>query len=1069
MTDLSAVVHEGVEGKVHDGVVHYSIGVTLNAGAEDETQWLVDRRFNDFIKLNSALKTDGRLSAALSESGALLPGKHPFGMGTGAALVERRVAALQAFMQRVLGHGALRSCSPLLKFLKVGQRSAEEAAAGAAAEAAEAAAAPAAPSTFVKRGGFPDYNSNIIIITDSYKLTHFKQYPPGAEIVYSYFESRGGKWDEVVFFGLQYFMQRYLAGPVVTREGIEQAAEFAGAHLGNASYFNKAGWEYILEKHGGRLPVAIKAVPEGTLVPTQNVMFTLENTDPACYWLTNYLETLLVQVWYPMTVATNSRSQKEIISKWLARTGSSSTDGLNFKLHDFGFRGVSSVESAALGGAAHLVNFMGTDTMAGYVMARQHYDCPMAGNSVPASEHSTMTSWTRDGEAAAYRNMLEQHPTGIVSVVSDSYDIINACENIWGGELKELVMAREGTLVVRPDSGDPPVIVVQVLEALGRKFPTTLTSTRHRLLPPQLRVIQGDGIDAVMLERVLVAVADAGWAADNLAFGSGGALLQKLNRDTQKCAFKCSEITIDGAAVDVYKDPVTDPGKRSKRGRLTLQRNAETGRLETTTEGRGDPARDVLVEVFRDGEVLRRWSFDEVRARAELPPQELRTVQSVNFRALLSSGVRVKKRPLRGSDVRDSVSPKTRRSVQARVLFCDDRCEVLYLSKSRESSSLATCKQVRLQDARFITEHADEDTWINVRDVSQADDDTADATHHGTAVFHIGFESKSVRDKMARFLGDLRDQLHLEDPHTLDDGHPAHAAHAEAAVSHKDWLASAASTAAAAAATSASGSAGLPANGPVPADFMTIQPYFSLPAGGMTAAISATMERFVTHTMTERAVLWYDWTVSDDGATLHNREAYFDSEGLLAHLENVNAELRALNDAGVEVLNMDLSGAEACLRKLDQADEKKHFFPVADGAFAKVTTVGGQDSGSAFVSTIPYLTLRDGMTAQHAALLDQIRAAAADEATCLYFGACWNETTKTLFLREAYKDAAAVRAHNDAAGGAFEQLCRAPGNELTRQEVHGPKAEVDKLRSAPFLEGAQFFTTVGSAHYNAAL
>ena len=243
------------------------------------------------------------------------------------------------------------------------------------------------------------------------------------------------------------------------------------------------------------LPISIKAVPEGMVVPTRNVLFTMENTDPKCFWLTNYLETLLVQVWYPMTVAQNSRFQKKIISDWLGRTGTANgeNDGLLFKLHDFGYRGVSSVESAALGGAAHLVNFMGTDTMAGYIMARQCYDEPMAGVSIPAAEHSTMTSWTRDREADAYRNMLTQFPTGLVAVVSDSYDIINACENIWGKDLKEMVETREGTLVVRPDSGDPPVIVVQVLNALGGAFADgiTRTATGHKLLPRFLRVIQG--------------------------------------------------------------------------------------------------------------------------------------------------------------------------------------------------------------------------------------------------------------------------------------------------------------------------------------------------------------------------------------------------------------------------------------------------------------------------------------------------------------------------------------------------------------------------------------------------
>jgi nicotinamide phosphoribosyltransferase len=155
----------------------------------------------------------------------------------------------------------------------------------------------------------PIFDDNIIMLTDSYKLSHFKQYPPGTEYVYSYFESRGGKWDSVVFFGLQYFMKRYLSGPVVTEEKIAQAKEYCTAHMtqpgvegsGEAA-FNEAGWRYVLENHGGVLPIKISAVPEGTIVPNKNVLFTMENTDPKAFWLTNYLETLLVQIWHPMTV-----------------------------------------------------------------------------------------------------------------------------------------------------------------------------------------------------------------------------------------------------------------------------------------------------------------------------------------------------------------------------------------------------------------------------------------------------------------------------------------------------------------------------------------------------------------------------------------------------------------------------------------------------------------------------------------------------------------------------------------------------------------------------------------------
>ena len=230
---------------------------------------------------------------------------------------------------------------------------------------------------------------NLLLLTDSYKVTHWRQYPQGTTRVHSYFESRGGEFAETVFFGLQYYLHNYLGHPV-SQEDIEEADEFFAAHFGTRDLFNRAGWQHIVTNHGGYLPVVIRAVPEGTVVPTGNVLMTIENTDPVVPWLTNYLETLLVQVWYGTTVATLSREMKQLIQHYLEKTGDPTL--IDFKLHDFGFLGVSSVESAAVGGAAHLVNFKGTDTMTALIAARDVYGEPMAGFSIPAAEHSTITS-----------------------------------------------------------------------------------------------------------------------------------------------------------------------------------------------------------------------------------------------------------------------------------------------------------------------------------------------------------------------------------------------------------------------------------------------------------------------------------------------------------------------------------------------------------------------------------------------------------------------------------------------------------------------------------------------------
>uniref|UniRef100_A0A183E3Y2 DUF5598 domain-containing protein n=1 Tax=Gongylonema pulchrum TaxID=637853 RepID=A0A183E3Y2_9BILA len=233
------------------------------------------------------------------------------------------------------------------------------------------------------------------------QVTHHNQYPEGTTHVYSYFESRGGKFPEICFFGLQYILKRWLVGPVVSKAMIEQAKQFYKAHFGGLDIFNEEGWNHIVDVHKGYLPLRIKAVPEGTVVPVKNVLFTVENTDPQVPWLTSWFETLLVQVWYPMTVCTSSRAQKLVIARYLHETADS-IDGIHFKLHDFGYRGVSSVEvcgfikfldqmlvplraniSASIGGAAHLVNFYGTDTIAGL----QYYSAKMAGFSIPAAEH----------------------------------------------------------------------------------------------------------------------------------------------------------------------------------------------------------------------------------------------------------------------------------------------------------------------------------------------------------------------------------------------------------------------------------------------------------------------------------------------------------------------------------------------------------------------------------------------------------------------------------------------------------------------------------------------------------
>jgi nicotinamide phosphoribosyltransferase len=457
---------------------------------------------------------------------------------------------------------------------------------------------------------------NLLLNTDSYKTSMFLQYPAGTTGVYSYIESRGGRYNRTVMFGLQAFIKEYLCEPI-TQADIDIADEILTAH---GEPFNRSGWEYILRAHQGFLPLVIRAVPEGTVVPVKNVLATVENTDPECFWLTTYLETALLRaVWYPTTVATQSWTIKQVIADYLEKTGDPTL--IDFKLHDFGARGVSSMESAGIGGAAHLVNFMGTDTISGVLFAREYYNAGIAGFSIPAAEHSTITSWGRDNEVKAYENMVRQfgRAGSIVAVVSDSYDIFNAASKLWGEDLRQLVIDSGATIVIRPDSGDPVEVNRRLVEILGEKFGYTTNAKGFKVLN-NVRLIQGDGVNELTIRSILGAFMAMGWSADNIAFGQGGALLQQVDRDTMKFAMKCSAAEINGKWINVQKDPITDSGKKSKAGRVTLWTNG-TGEYVSGTSGDPKPWADrgwtnALVEVFRDGKLVREYNFQEIRDTA---------------------------------------------------------------------------------------------------------------------------------------------------------------------------------------------------------------------------------------------------------------------------------------------------------------------------------------------------------------------------------------------------------------------------------------------------------------------
>jgi len=465
---------------------------------------------------------------------------------------------------------------------------------------------------------------NLILDTDSYKSSHFLQLPPGTKKLFGYLESRGGRYKDTLFFGLQPILRRLAQG--VSANQISRAEAFMKAH---GEPFPSEGWYHIANELDGKIPLRIKAVPEGTIVPVRNALMTVETTDEKVPWIMGWFETMLMRLWYPITVATRSLASKRVIFEHLKATSDDPLGELPFKLHDFGSRGVSSFESAGIGGAAHLVNFKGTDTIAGALYAAEHYtdldfEHPL-GFSIPAMEHSTVTAWGEKGEADAFRNMLRSNRDAkLIACVSDSYDIYRAVEEIWADELLEEVKASGKTIVIRPDSGDPAEVNVNILKILERKLGMRTNGKGFKVLPPYFRIIQGDGNDSEAdIEKVLLALRQHGYSASNIAFGMGGGLLQKLDRDTQKFAFKASAINVNGDWRDIKKNPKTDLGKASKGGVLDLIWAGDEYITMTCPPSNLDGAMDLLHHhgsaletVFEKGIVRRNEKFDVIRKRA---------------------------------------------------------------------------------------------------------------------------------------------------------------------------------------------------------------------------------------------------------------------------------------------------------------------------------------------------------------------------------------------------------------------------------------------------------------------
>jgi len=477
------------------------------------------------------------------------------------------------------------------------------------------------------------------LMVDSYKSGQFQQVPTGTTYMHSYFESRGSGrgYDRTVFFGMQHFLKKYYSTPIEMWE-VQEAKEIFDDRN---EPFNYEGWKRIVEEFGGKLPIRVRAVAEGTVVPTKNVLFTVESLHENFAWIPDYIETAFVRAgWYGTTVATQSYHLRELIYSYLEKTADDPDAEIPFKLHDFGARGASSTETAEIGGAAHLLIFRGSDTVEGVRLMKNYYnEFKGLTNSIPASQHSTISSWGREGEVDAYRNMLNLYKgNGIFACVSDTWNIYDACEKLWGGELRQEVIDSGALVVIRPDSGDPIEVLCGkvgsfreppteqeakgVLGILAEKFGYTTNSKGYKVLN-YVKVIQGDGVNPDSIKAILQEMERRGYSASNIAFGMGGALLQKVDRDTLKMAYKCSAAEVNGKMIDVYKDPITDIGKRSKKGRLELM-HSEDGYVTVNRDelAKANPFAvvygSVLRAIYENGEILVNENFSTIRERAAL-------------------------------------------------------------------------------------------------------------------------------------------------------------------------------------------------------------------------------------------------------------------------------------------------------------------------------------------------------------------------------------------------------------------------------------------------------------------
>lgn len=476
-----------------------------------------------------------------------------------------------------------------------------------------------------------------LLSTDAYKLDHRRQYPDGTEFVYSNLTARGTRIPEIdatVFFGLQAYLSQlqqrwqvfFELSPAELDGVLSSYDECVTALLGP----NNIGTEHFRQLHAlGHLPLRVRAAEEGTLIPLRVPYLTVENTDSRFFWLTNYLETeMSAQLWQPITSATLAWHNRALLDRRAALSGDE--EAVKFQGHEFAYRGMAGTEAAAASGAGHLISFNGTDTLPAIRYIQQYYpgnEGELIGASVPATEHSVMCAGGQDGELATFDRLLELYPAGTLSVVSDTWDLWRVLTEYLPARA-DAITARDGKLVIRPDSGDPELILCGdpgapagtprhqgVVKLLAATFGTVVNAKGYRELDPHVGAIYGDSITYERADSITRNLMDQGFASTAVVFGFGSYTYQYQTRDTFKMAVKATWVQVTGQGRDILKDPITDDGsKKSATGRLAVHRRADGCPDLIQHADPEQEAGSLLQTVFEDGKPLRVQSFVEVRA-----------------------------------------------------------------------------------------------------------------------------------------------------------------------------------------------------------------------------------------------------------------------------------------------------------------------------------------------------------------------------------------------------------------------------------------------------------------------